>query len=79
MGGGEGRWPSRPLPPPTRCCFPLWGSQGLFEDIFSLCDYFTLDADFFFFFFVFLMGVAAGPPTFTYPLFTLLFPQLPWP
>lgn len=34
--------------PPHQCCFPLWGSQGPFEDIFSLCD-FTLDADFFVF------------------------------
>jgi hypothetical protein len=61
VGGGEGRWPGRPLSPPTRCCFPLWGSQELFEDIFSLCDYFTLDD--FFFFLYFLTGVAAGPPT----------------
>lgn len=37
--------------PPTLCCFPLWGPQGLFEDIFSLCDDFTLDADFFFLYF----------------------------
>lgn len=78
MGGGEGRWPNRPVPPPTRCCFPLWGSQGLFEVIFSLCDYFTLDADLFlfflFFFLVFLTGVAAGPSTLPHPLSTLLFP-----
>lgn len=63
-GDGKGRWPGRPLPPPTRCCFPLWGSQELFEDIFSLCDYFTLDADFCF---CILMGVAAGPLTSSHP------------
>lgn len=34
---------------------------------------------FFCLFFVFFTGVAAGPPTFTHPLSTLLFPRLPWP
>lgn len=54
LGGGEGDHPQNPPPhptcfsPPHQCCFPLWGSQGPFEDIFSLCD-FTLDADFFVF------------------------------
>lgn len=47
VGVGGGRWPSRPRPPPAQCCFPLWGSQGLFEDIYFHSDYFTLDADFF--------------------------------
>ena len=77
LGGWEGRWPSRPLPPPTRCCFPLWGSQGLFEDIFSLCDYFTLDAVLVcFVLFVFLTVVAAaGPSTLPHPLSTLLLPS----
>lgn len=33
----------------------------------------------FFLFLVFFTGVAAGPPTFTHPLSTLLFSWLPWP
>lgn len=42
-GGGEVVW--EPLH--TRCLT----QQGLFEDRVSLCDYFTLDADFFFLYF----------------------------
>lgn len=51
LGGwvvGE-RWPSWPFPPPHPMLLAPVGSQGLFEDLFSLRDYFILDVDFFFF------------------------------
>lgn len=77
LGGwvvGE-RWPSWPFPPPHPMLLAPVGSQGLFEDLFSLRDYFILDVDFFFF----LTGLAAGPSTFPHSLSTRLLPRLPWP
>lgn len=80
--------------PPARAhpmLLSLWGPQGPFEDIFSLGDDFTLDANslflfnfLIFFFFVgkgrfilyFFKGVAAGPPTSPRPVSTMLPPRI---